>query len=194
MALKSKTNEIDEPVVEQVSFDDIEFEAEYVDEEELKPTVYYTITGKVQEYEPEWEKYNIRDLEAGDEFIGKPEITLYENEDKTYNAFRLRLMDDGEIVDCYINFPKKDYPYVKGINKSFDFYRNCFDFIYSILRYKNEQNVVDSNGEEVNRFNKINLEMLAKYVDQHERVRVRVTERKDDGEYTNVFWIIDKLE
>ena len=193
MALKSK-NDMEEPVVEQVSFDDIEFEAEYVDEDELSVKKYYTISGKEQEYEPEWEKYNIRELEVGDEFTGKPEITIFENEDKTYDALRLRVMDDGEIVDCYINYPKKHYPFVKGINKGFDFYRNCFDFIYSILRYQNERNVVDANGEEINRFNKINLEMLAKYVDQHERVRVKVTDVKDDGEYTNVFWIITKLE
>ena len=194
MALKSKTPENEEPTIEQVSFDDIEFEAEYVDEDELSVKKYYTISGKEQEYEPEWEKYNIRELEVGDEFTGKPEITIFENEDKTYDALRLRVMDDGEIVDCYINYPKKHYPFVKGINKGFDFYRNCFDFIYSILRYQNERNVVDANGEEINRFNKINLEMLAKYVDQHERVRVKVTDVKDDGEYTNVFWIITKLE
>ena len=194
MALKSKTNEIEEPIAEQISFDDIEFEAEYVDEDEMSVKKYYTISGKEQEYEPEWEKYNIRELEVGDEFTGKPEITIFENEDKTYDALRLRIMDDGEIVDCYINYPKKHFPFVKGINKGFDFYRNCFDFIYSVLRYQNERNVVDENGEEINRFSKINLEMLAKYVDQHERVRVRVTEVKDDGEYTNVFWIITKLE
>ena len=34
MALKSKNEEvIEEPTIEQVSFDDIEFEAEYIDED-----------------------------------------------------------------------------------------------------------------------------------------------------------------
>ena len=101
-------------------------------------------------------------------------------------------MDDGEILDLYVNYPKKDWPYVKGINKSFDFYRKCFDFIYSILRYRDERNVVDKNREEVNRFNKINLEMLAKYVDQHNRVGVRITEGNSDSEYSS--FIIYKLE
>ena len=101
-------------------------------------------------------------------------------------------MDDGEILDLYINYPKKDYPFVRGINKSFDFYRKCFDFIYSVRRLHGENYIVDKNGEEVNRFNKINIEMLAKYVDQHSRIGVRITEGNSDSEYNS--FIIYKLE
>lgn len=193
MALKSKNEEvIDEPTIEQVSFDDLEFEAEYVDEEELSVKKYYTISGKESWYEPEWEKMKATDLDVGDEFEGRPEVNIFENSDKSYNALRVRVMDDGEILDLYVNYPKKDYPYVKGINKSFDFYRTCFDFIYSILKYKNEKYVVDENGEEVNKFNKVNFENFAKYVDNMERIGVRITEGNVDSEY-NSFQIY-KLE
>ena len=203
MALKSKANVpqdavetvSEEPVVEQVSFDDIEFEAEALSEEELEEqnsiTKYYTLSGKEQQYEPEWEKYNIRELDVGVTMEGRPEITIFENDDKTYNALRLRILDDGEILDCYINFPKKNYPFVRNINTKFDFYRNCFDFIFSILKLQNENNVV-KNGEEVNKFNKINIEMLAKFVDQHSRVGVQVTDGNSDSEYNS--FIIYKLE
>jgi hypothetical protein len=51
---------------------------------------------------------------------------------------------------------------------------------------------MDKNGEEVNRFAKIDLEMLAKYVDQHERIGVRITEGNSDSEYDS--FIIYKLE
>ena len=192
MALKSKTNE--EPVVEQVSFDDIDFEAEYIDEEELEEMSvkkYYTISGKESWYEPEWDNFNVSELDIGVTMEGRPEINIFENEDKTYNAFRLRVMDDGEILNCYLNYPKKDYPYVKRINKGFEFYRPLFDFIYSILRMKDEKNVVDANGEEVNMFNKINIEMLAKFVDQHERIGVKIIEGVNP-DYNS--WIIYKLE
>lgn len=192
MALKSKTNE--EPVVEQISFDDIDFEAEYIDEEELEEMStkkYYTISGKEQQYEPEWESFNVSELDVGVTMEGRPEITIFENEDKSYNAFRLRIMDDGEILNCYLNYPKKDYPYVKRINKGFDFYRPLFNFIYSLLRMKDERNVVDENGEEVNMFNKINIEMLAKFVDQHERVGVKIIEGVNP-DYND--WVIYKLE
>ena len=192
MALKSKTNE--EPVVEQISFDDIDFEAEYIDEEELEEMSvkkYYTISGKESWYEPEWETYGVNELDVGVTMEGRPEITIFEKEDKTYNAFRLRIMDDGEILNCYLNYPKKDYPYVKRINKGFEFYRPLFNFIYSLLRMKDEKNVVDANGEEVNIFNKIDIEMLAKFVDQHERVGVKIIEGVNP-EYND--WVIYKLE
>jgi hypothetical protein len=197
MALKSQANVPAEAVEEvtqptQISFDDIEFEADYVDEEELETKKFYTISGKESQYEPTWEKYTMADLDVGQEMEGRPEITIFENEDKTYNALRLRIMDDGEIVDLYVNYPKKDFPFVRNINKKFDFYRKCFDFIFSVLRYQNERNVVDKNGEEINRFGKINIEMLAKFVDQHERVGVRITEGNANSEYDS--FIIYKME
>ena len=182
----------EQPVVEQISFDDIEFEADFVDEDELETKKFYTISGKESWYEPTWEKYGIQDLDVGAEMEGRPEINIFVNDDKTYNALRLRVMDDGEILDLYVNYPKKDFPYVKGINKTFDFYRKCFDFIFSVLLLRDERNVVDKNGEEVNRFNKINFEMLAKYVDQHQRIGVRITEGNADSEYDS--FIIYKLE
>ena len=187
MALKSKSTE----ETQQISFDDIEFEAEYVDEEQ-ETKKFYTISGKESQYEPDWERYTIADLDVGDEFEGRPEINIFENEDKTYNALRLRVMDDGEMVDLYINYPKKDYPYVKGINKSFDFYRKCFDFIFSVLRLRDERNVVDGNGEEINRFKSVNIETFAKYVDSMNRVGIRITEGNEDSEYDS--FIIYKLE
>lgn len=196
MALKSKQNELPEEfeVQEQISFDDIEFEAEYVDEEELENggQKFLTISGKESWYEPTWEKYGIQDLDVGQTMEGRPEISIFENEDKTYDALRLRVMDDGEILDLYVNYPKKHYPYVRGINSKFDFYRKCFDFIFSVLRLQGEQYVVNKNGDEVNKFGKINIEMLAKFVDQHNRIGVEITEGNSDSEYDS--FKIYKLE
>ena len=196
MALKSKQNELPEEfeVQEQISFDDIEFEAEYVDEEEFENggQKFLTISGKESWYEPTWEKYGIQDLDVGQTMEGRPEISIFENEDKTYDALRLRVMDDGEILDLYVNYPKKHYPYVRGINSKFDFYRKCFDFIFSVLRLQGEKNVVNSQGEEVNKFGKINIEMLAKFVDQHNRIGVEITEGNSDSEYNS--FIIYKME
>ena len=182
----------EEPTQEQISFDDLEFEAEYVDEEQLETKKFYTISGKEQQYEPTWEKMNIRELDVGDEFEGRPEITIFPNDEKSYNSARLRVLDDGEILDCYFNFPKKDFPYVTGINKGFDFYRTCFDFIYSVLKFRDERNVVNKDGEEVNRFKKVNLETFLKYVDSMKRVEVIVTEGNPDSEYDS--WQIKKME
>ena len=196
MALRSKSEinedfEVNEPQ-KKISFEDIECEAEFVDEDNMETKKFYTISGKESWYEPTWERYGMADLEVGQEAEGRPEITIFENEDKTYDALRLRVMDDGEIVDLYVNYPKKDYPFVRGINRTFDFYRKCFDFIFSVRRLHGDEYVVDDNGEEVNRFNKINLEMLAKFVDQHERIGVRITNGNADSDYNS--FIIYKLE
>ena len=180
MALTSKTNEN-----EQVSFDDLEFEAEFVEDDEMETKKFYTISGKESWYEPTWERYGMQDLDIGDEFEGRPEINIFTNDDKSYDALRLRVMDDGEMVDIYINYPKKEWPYVKGINKGFDFYRKCFDFIFSVLRLRDERNVVDNKGEEINRFKTVNLESFAKYVDSMERVGIRITEGNTDSEYNS---------
>ena len=177
----------EETTAEQISFDDLEFEAEYVEDKN-----YVTISGKEQQYEPTWAKFKADDLDVGDEFECRPEVTIFENKDKSYNALRVRVMDDGEILDLYANFPKKDWPYVKGINKSFDFYRKCFDFIFSILRIRDERNVVNKDGEEVNRFKTVNLETFAKYVDTMERIGVRITEGNPNSDYNS--WIIYKME
>ena len=173
----------EEKVAEQISFDDIEFEAEYVDEDQIETKKFYTISGKESQYEPTWEKYGIQDLDVGATMEGRPEINIFENEDKTYDALRLRVLDDGEILDLYINYPKKHFPFVRAINSRFDFYRKCFDFIFSVLRIQGEQYVVDKNGNEVNKFGKIDIEKLAKYVDQHERIGVEITEGNSDSEY-----------
>ena len=199
MALSKKTQEelpfpiegIDEqPTSEQISFDDLEFEAETVDEEELKPKQYFTISGKVQQYEPDWEHFGVNELDVGAEMEGIPEITRFEKKDKSYDAFRLRVMDDGEILDCYFNFPKKDYPYVKNINKGFDFYKPCFNFIFAVLKWRDERNVVDKNGDEVNNFKSVNIETFAKYVDQMNHIGVRIIEGNNG--YND--WIIYKME
>ena len=180
------------PTEEKVSFDDLEYDAEFVDEEATEAKKFYTISGKESWYEPNCTRYGIQDLDVGDIFEGRPEINKFENEDKSYDAYRLRVMDDGEIVDLYINYPKKDWPYVKGINKTFDFYRKCFDFIFGVLRWRDETNVVDEQGEEINRFNRVNIETFAKYVDQMDRIGVKITEGNIDSDYNS--FIIYKME
>lgn len=203
MALKNKSKQTEEelpfpidteetPQTEQISFDDIEFEVEFVDEDELETKKFTTISGKESLYEPTWEKFGIQDLQVGDEFEGRPELNIFKNEDKSYDALRVRVMDDGEILDLYLNYPKKDFPYVKKINKTFDFYRKCFDFIFSILKYRDERNVVNKKGEEINTIKTANIEGLAKYVDSMSRIGIRITEGNSDSEYNS--WIIYKME
>ena len=182
MPLKTKQEE-----QQQLSFDDLEFEAEYEEER-----TFLTISGKEYAEVNDWEKYSIHDLNVGDEVEGIPEITYFENKDRKSDSLRVRVLDDGEFVDLYINIPKPKNGYITNINKGFDFYRTCFDFIFSILKYRDERNVVDKNGEEVNKFSKVNIINFAKYVDQMNRIGVRITEGNPDSDYDS--WIIYKME
>ena len=123
MALNKKPtiDEIEQSNDNQISFDDLEFEAEYVDEDNYETKKFYTISGKESWYEPTWERYNMRDLEIGDQFEGRPEIMLFENEDKTYDALRLRIMDDGEILDLYLTSLKRITHTLKALTNPLTF-------------------------------------------------------------------------
>lgn len=196
MALKSKNNELPEDfeVTEQISFDELEFEAEY-EEDQGEEKKYYTISGKEQQYNKDYESYKNYECDVGDDLTGYPEITVFEKKGKSYNALRLRVIDNigEEILDCYMNFPEWDENgYVENITKSFDFYRPCFDFIYSVLRCRNEKNVVDKKGEEYNKFSRVNLKTFAMYVDQMKEVTVKITEGNSDSDYNS--WEIIEME
>ena len=185
MALKSK-----ETINEQLSFDDLEFEADYEEER-----TYTTISGKDYQDVGTYEKYGIYDFDVGDNIKGYPEITHFQNKDKKYDSLRVRIIDQygDEYVDLYINTPKPDKDgYITNIRKGFDFYRTCFDFIFSILKWKDETNIVNKDGEEVNTFSKVNICNFAKYVDQMTTVDVKITEGNTDSDYNS--WIILNME
>lgn len=183
MAMKTKNTE-------EVTFDDLLEGLEYEYEEER---TFLTISGKEYEDVQTWEKYTMRDFGVGEEVEGIPEITYFENKDKKYDSLRVRVLDDGEYADLYVNIPKPDkLGYVSNIRKSFDFYLTAFNFIYSVLKYRDERNVVDENGEEKNHFKKVNIMTFAKYVDQMDRIGIRIVEGKEDSNYDT--WIIYKME
>lgn len=190
MALKSKQDKLE-----------LNFETDTVDidAEAEEKTVYLTITGKEQEYEPTWETYNINDFTIGDELEGKPEVTIFEKEDKTYNAARLRLLNDGEIVNLYFNYPKKDYPMVKNLKNirtgekdEFDFYLNCFDVCFSVLRCLDENNIKDKNGDTINKIKAIDIETVLKIIDSNSNVKVRIIEGSPYNDYLS--WGILEME
>ena len=179
MALKSKTNE-----TEEITLD---YEAEYEERE------YTTISGKELIDVHDWTKYNIYDLDVGEEMEGLVEVRYFTNKDKTYDSILTRVADDGEYVDLYINFPKPDKDgYITDIRKGYDFYRSCFDFIFSILRIQDEANVINADGEEINKFTKVNILNFAKFLDKMSRVGVKITEGNPKSDYNS--WIIYKME
>lgn len=178
---------------EQVKFEDLVNSLDMEVEGQTEKKEFKTISGKPSEFSPEWEKYTINELDAGDCFEGKVEVSHFVNDDRKYDSLRVRVIDDDEVLDAYVNMPKPDKDgRIKMVSKNFDFYRTCFDFVYSVLRMNGEENVVDATGEEVNVFRNVPIINFAKFVDQHERVGVKITEGDPDSLYNS--FIIYKLE
>jgi hypothetical protein len=195
MALKSKTETEETNVTEQINFDDLIASTDAVYSDGGEKPVYYTITGKEQDYNPLWDIYKNYEADVGDWLEGKPEVTIIPKEDKNYDALRIRIIDEttDEVLDCYANFPRADKNgFVKGLNRDFDFYRNAFDFIYSVLKTRGEKYVLDKNGEEYDRFNRVDFLGFAKLVDQMKKVRIEITEGNEDSDYNS--WMITNME
>lgn len=194
-----KQNNLDDVQVEVVKEaepveDAFGFEAEYVGG-------YTTISGKEQIPVNDKTGYYIGDLEIGQTVTGKVEIVWFKNEDKDemtgeyirgYQNIRARVIDGDEYVDFYANIPRADENgFITGLNKYFDFFRTGFDLVFSFMRFIDETNVVTAEGEEIDRINRVNIVNIAKAIDQHDLVSVKVVKGANE-EYNS--WIITNMK
>lgn len=182
MALKTNKE------TEQINFDDLSCEGGFTEE-------YKTVTGKEQMYLPEYEVYKTYECDIGDELTGYPEVSIIPKKEKSYDTLKVRIIDETseEILEAYANFPRaNERGIVKNINKGFDFYRNAFDFIFSVRRCQGEKHVVDKNGEEYTAWNNIDFMGHAKLVDVMSKVTIKVTEGNPDSTYDS--WEIVRME
>jgi len=198
MALKTRQNDNiidpDEAVKtirnEKVNFDDLIATTEATAEEGYK-----TITGRETEYLPDYETYKSYEMDVGDWIQGKPEVSIITKDGKNYDALHLRIIDDSaeEILDCYCNYPRADEQgFVTNLTKDFDFYRSAFDFIFSILKTRGDKYVLDKNGEEYNKFRRVDFMGFARLVDTMKQVKVEITEGNPDSTYDS--WMIIHME
>ena len=184
MAMKSKN----EKETEQINFDDLACEGGFTEE-------YSTITGKEQLYLPDYEVYKTYECDVGEELTGYPEVSIIPKKDKSYDSLKIRVIDDTseEILEAYANFPRADEKgFVKRITKDFDFYRNAFDFLFSVRRCQGDKYVMDKNGEEYTSWNNIDFIGHAKLVDSKKRITIKVTEGNPDSSYDS--WQIIRME
>ena len=186
MALNTKPQE----EFEQVNFDDLVGSTEAEVTQEIR-----TVTGRQTEYNHEWEIFKSYNEDIGTYMEGRPEVTIIEKDGKTYDSLCLRVIDDttDEVLDCYCNFPKADKEgFVTNLTKDFDFYRNAFDFIYSVLKTRGDKYVLDKNGEEYDKFRRVDWMGFAKLVDQMSKVKVEITEGNKESTYNS--WMIMSME
>jgi len=143
------------------------------------------------------------ELEPGTTFTGKPEVSLFTNDEldddgnfvKKYDAVRIRLIDNPEYLDAYFNVPKMDENgFITNIRKGFDFYRSAFDVIYSFLRYIDETNIIDPDtGDEIKKIKKINIENFIDLLNDKDSITLKITEGNKESDY-NSFMIIKMVD
>lgn len=175
---------------EQVSLD-FGFEAEHSEFDG-----YTTIIGNEQRDVSNAVGYSIADLEIGNIVSGYSEATIFANEDKdidgsyvrNYQSVRVRAIDGDEYVDLYANIPRRDEQgFITNLNKFQTFYRTGFDLVFSFMRWIDETMVVDENGEEINKINRVNIDNICKKIDSMEYIKIKIIKGADEN-YNS--WII----
>ena len=136
----------------------------------------------------DYTKYLLNDLDVGASISGKPELFRFEpREDKKSTSIRLRIVDDlsEEYVDCYCNIPLT-WPIIKGVNKSFDYYRTTFDLITGVFYLIDETMILDNNGDPINRIDEINMKQFIEFLGNKESITIEVTEGNPKTEYNSL--------
>ena len=86
MALNTKPQEGE---FEQVNFDDLVGSTEAEVTQEIR-----TVTGRVTEYNHEWEIFKDYNEDVGTYMEGRPEVTILKKDEKSYDTLCLRVIDD----------------------------------------------------------------------------------------------------
>lgn len=151
------------------------------------------------------EQLKAYELDVGATFTGRPEVSIWNNDDvdekgelvKKYDSVRIRLIDNPEYLDTYFNIPKPDKDgFITNVRKGFDFYRSAFDVIFSFLRYIDETNIIDpKTGEEIKKINRINIENFVDILNDKELIELEITEGNEESEYNSfmIRKIVDEI-
>jgi hypothetical protein len=145
-----------------------------IGEKEVKKS----ISGKDLKLDNNREIVFLRDLDENETFTGNPIVSIFENDEKTYNNASIRLIGDDEELRLSVNFPKKDYPLVKNLNHNFGFYLNAFNLVKDIAILTGVEGVDDMTGA----FKQVNFKEVLEFVDGLEEMEI-MAYYPEDSEY-----------
>ena len=156
-----------------------------IGEKEVKKS----INGKDLNLDNERDILFLRDLDERESYKGNPILSIFENDEKTYNNVSIRLVneDEDEELRLSVNFPKKDWPVVKNLNEDFGFYLNAFNLVRDIAILTGVEGV--DNNTEV--FKEVNFKGILEYVDGLDEMTIQVY-LPEDSEYLS-FRVIHAL-
>lgn len=148
-----------------------------------------SISGKDLKLSNDREVLYLRDLDDGESFNGNPIVSIFKNEEKTYNNVSIRLLneDENEELRLSVNYPKKDCPLVRRLNEDFGFYLNAFNLVKDIAILTN----VDGVDSETSSFKEVNFKELLEFVDGLDEMEIQAY-YPEDSDYMS-FKIVKTL-
>ena len=130
-----------------------------------------SVSGKDLKLDNEREILYLRDLDEGESFKGNPIVSIFKNDEKTYNNVSIRLVspDESEELRLSVNYPKKDCPLVKNLNEDFGFYLNAFNLVKDIAVLTGVEGV--DAGTRL--FKEVNFKELIEFVDGLDELEIQ---------------------
>lgn len=157
------------------------------------------------------DKIDINELDIGTSVDGMPEFVLFDNSDRTnangtkrkWDSICLHLVDitetdeygeqSGEFVVAYSPCPRPDKDgFISNVFAN-GFYHGTFCLIYSYLRALDETNVLDPNGNIINKINKINIVKLLEKLNDLSSMEIKVG-KGANGDTDYLTYMITKME
>lgn len=111
----------------------------------------------------------LRDLDIFESYSGNPIVSIFENDEKSYNNASIRLVNEDEELRLSVNFPKKDYPLVKNLNEDFGFYLNSFNLVKDIAILTG----VDGVDDDTSAFKEVNLQEILEFIDGLDELEIQ---------------------
>lgn len=148
-----------------------------------------SVSGKDLKLDNERDILYLRDLDEGESFKGNPIVSIFKNDEKTYNNVSIRLVspDESEELRLSVNYPKKDCPLVKNLNEDFGFYLNAFNLVKDIAILTGVEGV--NAGTRL--FREVNFKELIEFVDGLDELEIQAY-YPEDSEYLS-FRVVSTL-
>lgn len=134
-----------------------------------------SVTGKDLRLDNERDILYLRDLDEYESYNGNPIVSIFTNEEKSYNSVSIRLVNDNEELRLNVNYPKKDCPIVKNLNTDFGFYLNAFNLVKDTAILVG----VDGVDNNTNMFKEVDFKELLEYIDGLDNMEVMAYYPKD---------------
>ena len=128
-----------------------------------------SVAGKDLDLNDERDVLYLRDLDEGESYTGRPIVSIFKNEEKTYNGVSIRLVNEDEELRLNVNYPKKDCPLVRNLNHNFGFYLNAFNLVKDVAILTGAEGVDDRTGA----FKEVNFKEILEFVDGLDEMEIQ---------------------